>query len=146
MIDITAIIELFERLGIPVGFLILMYILYVKTQTWNQKYTEQTAILSQQQMQSYEKLSRESQDRYEELTNRFIDTTNKIIAKNAEAIQLNAIAMHALTARIDVHDARSIEIIPKLTAKDDLIVKMQRTVDDMYQLLKETMRDNRKNK
>ena len=130
---ISEIIVLFKELGVPVGFLVLMYILYVKTQIWNQKITEQTT-------ERYETLVKDSQDRYEELTNRFIDTTNKIIAKNAEAINISALAMQELTNRINTHDARTIEVIPKITAKDDIIIKMQATVDDMYQFLKETLK------
>lgn len=134
----SSIIALFQELGVPVGFLVLMYILYVKTQIWNQKITEQTT-------ERYSNLVKDSQDRYEELTNRFIDTTNKIIAKNAEAIQISAIAMQELTNRIDNHDARTtIEIIPKITAKDDIILKMQATIDDMYSFLKETLRTQKK--
>lgn len=134
----SSIIALFQELGVPVGFLVLMYILYVKTQIWNQKITEQTT-------ERYATLVKDSQDRYEELTNRFIDTTNKIIAKNAEAIQISAIAMQELTNRIDNHDARTtIEIIPKITAKDDIILKMQATIDDMYSFLKETLRTQKK--
>ena len=136
----STIITLFQELGVPVGFLVLMYILYVKTQIWNQKITEETT-------ERYATLVKDSQDRYEELTNRFIDTTNKIIAKNAEAIQISAIAMQELTNRIDNHDTRTtVEIIPKITAKDDIILKMQATIDDMYSFLKETLRTQDKRK
>ena len=136
----STIITLFQELGVPVGFLVLMYILYVKTQIWNQKITEETT-------ERYATLVKDSQDRYEELTNRFIDTTNKIIAKNAEAIQISAVAMQELTNRIDNHDARTtMEIIPKITAKDDIILKIQATIDDMYSFLKETLRTQDKRK
>ena len=136
----STIITLFQELGVPVGFLVLMYILYVKTQIWNQKITEETT-------ERYATLVKDSQDRYEELTNRFIDTTNKIIAKNAEAIQISAVAMQELTNRIDNHDTRTtMEIIPKITAKDDIILKMQATIDDMYAFLKETLRTQDKRK
>ena len=134
----STIVTLFQELGVPVGFLVLMYILYVKTQIWNQKITEETT-------KRYATLVKDSQDRYEELTNRFIDTTNKIISKNAEAINISALAMQELTNRIDNHDTRTtIEILPKITAKDDIILKMQATIDDMYSFLKETLRTQKK--
>lgn len=135
----STIVTLFQDLGVPVGFLVLMYILYVKTQIWNQKITEQTT-------ERYSDLVKNSQDRYEELTNRFIDTTDKIIAKNAEAIQISAMAIQNLTNRINTYDNRIIEVIPKITAKDEIIVKMQATIDDMYSFLKETLRTQDKHR
>lgn len=133
----NSIITLFEELGVPVGFLVLMYILYVKTQIWNQKITEQTT-------ERYSNLVKDSQDRYEELTNRFIDTTNKIIARNAEAIQISAMSIQNLANRIDTYDDRIVEVIPRITAKDDMILKMQATIDDMYSFLKATLRTQKK--
>ncbi len=117
------IISLFERLGIPAGFLVLMYILYVKTQTWNQK----------QQMitqQKYVELAKQSQDRYEDLTNKFIDTTNKIVVENTKCLT-------NLIQKIDAHTKTKEEFITLIKEKDDRL-------HGLYEIFKDVMKNNRK--
>lgn len=111
-----------ERLGIPGAFLVLFYILYVKTQAWNQKQQETT-------QQKYEDLVRQSQERYEDLTNRFIDTMNKIVVENTRCLT-------DLSQKVESHTKSKDEFI-------DIIKDRDAKLNDMYELLKDSIKNRR---
>lgn len=115
-------ISIIERLGVPAGFLVLFYILYVKTQTWNQKQQETT-------QQKYETLVNQSQERYEDLTNKFIDTMNKIVVENTKCLT-------DLSQKIDTHTKTKDEFITLIKDRDERL-------SGMYDLFKDAMK-NRK--
>ncbi len=114
--------SLFERVGVPAGFLILMYILYVKTQIWNQKHQETT-------QKKYEQLATQSQERYENLTNKFIDTMNKIVVENTRCLT-------DLCQKIDTHTKSKDEVLELIKDKDERL-------NYMYDAYKDAMKNKK---
>ena len=71
-------IEIIEKLGLPAGMLTLLYILFRQT------------------LKSSSEQQTKSELRYEALTNRFIDSVNKMMLEQR-------IALQAMTDKLDAH-------------------------------------------
>ena len=137
-------ISLVKDLPILSTVIILGYIIYIKTQQLtqkNQEWTQKNEEVNQQRyadlikngQDKYDSIVKSSQEKYEELSNKFVDTMKTIVADNTKCLTNLCEKMDENNQKLDSHTRSKEEFI-------QMIKQIEKQKDDLYDMLKESIR------